>query len=137
MAPDGGLKGTPDLAKMLRYQPRDAAALVQIPSLIIDAEFEELIDRSLHGQAVAATIGKNAPARYETPQGTHYDLYRVFAEPATAMAIEWFRTYLWSPRCRRHLPLASRRQREGSHDASHRGSGRLGPAPLAMDCVPR
>ena len=94
MAPDGGLKGTPDLAKMLRYQPRDAAAMVRIPSLIIDAEFEELVKPAEHGQAVAATIAANAPARYETLPGTHYDIYRGLAEAATALAIAWFRAYL-------------------------------------------
>lgn len=79
---------------MLRYQPRDAAALVRVPSLIIDAEFEELVDRSAHGQAVAEIIGRNATARYETLPGTHYQLYSDFAEPATDMALKWFGTYL-------------------------------------------
>lgn len=89
-----GLKGTPDLAKMLRYQPRDAATMVRVPSLIIDAEFEELVDRSEHGQAVAEIIGRNATCRYETLPGTHYQLYSDFAEPAISMALEWFGTYL-------------------------------------------
>lgn len=89
-----GLKGTPDLAKMLRYQPRDMAAMVRVPSLIIDAEFEELVDRTDHGQAVAEIIGKNAPTRYETLPGTHYQLYSDFAGQAIDMALEWFRSYL-------------------------------------------
>ncbi len=89
-----GLSGTPDVAKMLRYQPRRAAATVRIPSLIIDAEFEELVDRTSHGQAVAEAISRNAPARYETLPGTHYQLYAEFAEQAIKMAVEWFRTYL-------------------------------------------
>jgi uncharacterized protein len=94
MAPPGGLKGTPDLARMLRYQPRDLAAQVRIPSLIIDAQDEELVDRSEHGQAVAQAIGANAPARYETLPGTHYQIYQDQAPAATALAIEWFTAHL-------------------------------------------
>ena len=89
-----GLAGTPDVAKMLRYQPRDVAAKVRVPSLIIDAESEELVDRSEHGRAVAETISRQAPARYETLPGTHYQLYSDLAEPAIAMALEWFGTHL-------------------------------------------
>lgn len=89
-----GLKGTPDVAKMLRFQPRDVAAKVRVPSLIIDAEYEELVDRSQHGQSVAEIIGEHAPARYQTLPGTHYQLYEDLAEPAIQLALEWFGAHL-------------------------------------------
>jgi pimeloyl-ACP methyl ester carboxylesterase len=57
------LKGTPDIAKMLGHRPVDLAELVRVPSLIFDAEFEELVDRKQHGQEVFARISRNAFAK--------------------------------------------------------------------------
>jgi uncharacterized protein len=59
-----GLKGTPDIAKMLGHRAIKWAERVRVPMLVIDAEFEELVDRRLHGLAVYETIRKNAPDRF-------------------------------------------------------------------------
>ena len=44
-----GLKGTPDIARMATHSPLAAAANIRVPTLIIDAEQEELMNRLEHG----------------------------------------------------------------------------------------
>lgn len=90
-----GLKGTPDIAKMWFYRPRDQAAKVQVPTLIIDAESEELVDRRQHGQLVYERISASGvAARYETYPCTHYGIYDECREEASNLALEWFREHL-------------------------------------------
>lgn len=89
-----GLKGTPDVARMLGHDPRQHAANVRVPTLIIDAEFEELIDRQQHGVLVHQILQRNVPTRYETFPCTHYGVYDAHFDAGSDLALEWFHTHL-------------------------------------------
>lgn len=89
-----GLKGTPDVARMVAHSQLGAAARVHVPTLIIDAEFEELNNRLEHGFAAYMMIRQNAPAEYHTFPCKHYVVYDEYFEPSTAMALEWFGKHL-------------------------------------------
>lgn len=89
-----GLKGTPDIARMAEHSQLGAAARVHVPTLIIDAEFEELNNRLEHGFAAHMMIRQNAPSEYHTFPCKHYDVYDAFFEPSTDLALDWFARYL-------------------------------------------
>ncbi len=89
-----GLKGTPDVARQWGHLPLEAARNVRVPTLIIDAEHEELNNRHEHGEAAYRTIRERAVADYHTFPGSHYEIYDRFFEPALALAIDWFRRHL-------------------------------------------
>jgi len=89
-----GLKGTPDIARMAEHSQLGAAARVKVPTLIIDAEFEELNNRLEHGFAAHTMIRQNAPSAYHTYPCKHYALYDEYFEPATTLALDWFGKYL-------------------------------------------
>ena len=55
-----GLNGTPDSARMLLHEPLRAARDVTVPTLIVDAEQEELMNRMDHGHAAYEIIRHNA-----------------------------------------------------------------------------
>lgn len=89
-----GLKGTPDVARMVEHSQLGAAARVHVPALIIDAEFEELNNRLEHGFAAYMMIRQNAPAEYHTYPCKHYVVYDEYFVPSTDLALNWFRKYL-------------------------------------------
>ncbi len=89
-----GLKGSADVARMLDHAPLLAAERVRAPTLIMDAEFEELNDRHAHGEAAHRIIRRNAPSEYHTFPGKHYDVYDRYFEPSIALALDWFDRYL-------------------------------------------
>ena len=89
-----GLKGTPDIARMVEHFPLRAADQVRVPTLIMDAEFEELNDRHKHGEAAHAIIKRNAPSEYHTFPGKHYDVYDEFFQPSVDLALYWFDKHL-------------------------------------------
>lgn len=89
-----GLKGTPDVARMAEHSQLQAAARVKVPTLIIDAEFEELNNRLEHGFAAYMMIRQNAPAEYHTYPCKHYDVYDEYFESSTDLALGWFHKYL-------------------------------------------
>ncbi len=89
-----GLLGTPDLARMLGYSPLEASARIRAPTLIIDAEFEELFDRLENGRAVYDRVSSNAAAKYLTFPGKHYDVYDQYWAAAVEAACEWFNEHL-------------------------------------------
>ena len=88
------LKGTPDVARMVTHSQLGAAARVHVPTLIIDAEFEELNNRLEHGWAAYMMIRQNAPAEYHTFPCKHYVVYDDYYEQSTDLALDWFRKYL-------------------------------------------
>ena len=88
------LKGTPDVARQVEHSQLRAAARVQVPTLIIDAEFEELNNRLEHGWAAYMMIRQNAPAEYHTYPCKHYAVYDDYAEPASDLALGWFGRHL-------------------------------------------
>ena len=89
-----GLKGTPDVARMQHHDPRQHATDVRVPTLIIDAEFEELVDRQRHGIAVHRILERNVPTRYATFPCTHYGVYDAHFDAGSDLALEWFQTHL-------------------------------------------
>ncbi len=88
------LKGTPDVGRQVEHSQLGAAARVKVPTLILDAEFEELNNRLEHGWAAYMMIRQNAPAEYGTYPCKHYDVYDEHFEDSTDRAIAWFQRYL-------------------------------------------
>ena len=89
-----GLKGTPDVGRQEQHSQLAAAARVHVPTLIIDAEFEELNNRLEHGWAAYMMIRQNAPAEYHTYPCKHYVVYDEYFEPSTDLALGWFGKHL-------------------------------------------
>lgn len=89
-----GLKGTPDVARQVEHSQLGAAARVHVPTLILDAEFEELNNRLEHGWAAYMMIRQNAPAEYGTYPCKHYAVYDEHFYDSTDRAIAWFGTHL-------------------------------------------
>lgn len=92
-----GLAGTPDLAKMACYRPIDTADKIRVPTLVIDAEQEELFDRMQNGHLLSEIVSKNAPTRYITFPCKHYEIYDRYYRDASNLARDWFITYLKKP----------------------------------------
>ena len=89
-----GLGGTPDIAKMARYRAIDSAHLIRVPTLVIDAEEEELFDRMQNGHAVYEIVRENAPAAYHAYPCKHYAIYDQYYRPASTLARDWFAKHL-------------------------------------------
>ena len=89
-----GLKGTPDIARMVDHSPRLAATRVRVPTLIIDAEQEELMNRLENGFTVHMIIRENAPSEYVTFPCTHYKVYDQYFTESTKLALDWFKRHL-------------------------------------------
>jgi dienelactone hydrolase len=89
-----GLKGTPDIARMAVHSPRAAAANIRVPTLIIDAENEELMNRLEHGFTVYMIARENAICEYRTFPCRHYDVYDGYYNESVALALDWFRAHL-------------------------------------------
>lgn len=89
-----GLQGTPDVARMVEHSRLKAAARVRAPTLILDAEFEELNNRLEHGWAAYLAIRQNAPAEYHTFPCKHYNVYDAYYDQSTDMAVDWFGIHL-------------------------------------------
>lgn len=89
-----GLKGTPDIGRMVDHSPLEAARKINVPVLIVDAEFEELVDRQEHGVAAYHILKERVDTEYHTFPGTHYAVYDEFFDPASELAIGWFAKYL-------------------------------------------
>jgi dienelactone hydrolase len=89
-----GLLGTPDVSRMVTHSQLGAAAKVHVPTLILDAEFEELNNRLEHGFAAYMMIRQNAPAEYHTYPCKHYVVYGEYFDDSTDRALGWFQKYL-------------------------------------------
>ncbi|MBW2396289.1 MAG: alpha/beta fold hydrolase [Deltaproteobacteria bacterium] len=89
-----GLSGTPDVAKMVRYRPILFADRVNVPTLFIDMEDEELFDRTKNGLAAHEIVKANTASRYVTHPGQHYDVYTRHYIAASDEALAWFVQHL-------------------------------------------
>ncbi len=89
-----GLRGTPHLGRMALYQPISVAKNIKVPTLIIDAENEELFDRRKNGLSVHNLIKGKVPTRYLTFPGRHYDIYGKNLEAVLKVQIDWFNEHL-------------------------------------------
>lgn len=93
----GELRGTPHFAHMILYNAVAAAQRVDVPTLLIDAENEELFDRRDHSQRVYEILRarSRAAVRYVViPDITHYGIYRDAFEESTDLALDWFDLHL-------------------------------------------
>jgi dienelactone hydrolase len=92
-----GLRGTPNLAKMAGYNAVQVADRVKVPLLLIDAEKEELFDRTKNGQRAFEIVKAKGqvPVKYHVVKGiTHYGIYREAFEESSNLALEWFNEHL-------------------------------------------
>lgn len=83
-------------AKTIGFSPHEAARKIKVPTLIIDAENEELMDRMKNGKQVAEIIHESGgTVKYHViPDIGHYGIYREAFAAATKMEIDWFNRYL-------------------------------------------
>lgn len=89
-----GLEGVPDLPRLVGYAPIAMAREIRVPTLVIDAEQEELFDRLQNGRALYEIVREHAPARYETFPCKHYAIYDECYRPAAQLARDWFTEHL-------------------------------------------
>jgi dipeptidyl aminopeptidase/acylaminoacyl peptidase len=90
-----GLRGYPDMIAMKRYDPAAYWPKVSSPTLIIDAENEELFDRRVNGLALHQSLKERIATNYKVIEGKHYDLYRGDGyEQALKAAQDWFLEHL-------------------------------------------
>ena len=89
-----GLKGTPDVARMLFNRPLDAAARIRVPTLFIDAENEEYGAPEIQGGAAFEIVRRNAVAERRSFPCTHYEVYDRFYDPSLKLALDWFEKHL-------------------------------------------
>ncbi len=88
------LYGYPNYISMKRFDPFDYVDQINAPTLVIDAENEELFDRKKNGLAFYGAIKDRVEAKYLTLPGKHYDIYREGAPAAIKEAITWFNAHL-------------------------------------------
>jgi len=90
-----GLRGYPDMIAMKRYDPAGYWPSLSAPTLIIDAEDEELFDRRANGLALYQSLKGRVTTDYKAINGTHYDLYRGEGyEQSLRAAQDWFVEHL-------------------------------------------
>ena len=90
-----GLRGFPDMIAMKRDDPAAYWPKVFSPTLIIDAEDEELFDRRVNGVALHQSLKGRVTTAYTAIEGKRYDLYRGEGYEETLNAAEdWFVEHL-------------------------------------------
>lgn len=87
------LKGVPDVARQLLHEPIKAAEGIRVPTLFIDAEFEEYAPPESHGY-IAGVVARNAVSERVTFPCSHYKVYDEYYEPALKLAQDWFDKHL-------------------------------------------
>jgi len=67
-----------------------------VPTLFIDAEFEEYNqnDPDLQGVGAYEVVRQNAVSERHTFPCTHYRVYDEYLEPTRELVVNWFNTYL-------------------------------------------
>ena len=89
------LKGYPDWIYLKRFDSFASAAQLNVPTLIIDAEQEELFARDKNGQLLHAEIKDRVPTNYMVLPGKHYAIYQGESyKKALAAAQDWFVEHL-------------------------------------------
>ena len=88
------LKGKADSRTMWLHRPRQAAANIRVPILLIDQEEEEYGGRENSGLAAKEALPADTVIEYHVFPGKHYDVYGDNLEKGVSMATEWFRKYL-------------------------------------------
>ena len=91
----GELKGTPYLSRMKDFKPIDEVDQIKVPTLLIDAENEELFDRREHSAKVYEIIKDRVKSDYIVVPGIqHYGIYREEYLRGVELATNWFLKHL-------------------------------------------
>jgi polyvinyl alcohol dehydrogenase (cytochrome) len=89
------LEGYPDWIYLKGFDSFAAVDNLQVPTLIIDAEDEELFARENNGQLLHDSIKERLVSKYVVYPGKHYDIYRDASyQGALRDAQDWFVTHL-------------------------------------------
>lgn len=91
-----GLNGTPHVTDFYRYRPVVEAEKIAVPVLLIDAEHEELFDRTQHSKKVHGILVANGvTTKYHVePDIKHYGIYTERYDQGVGLAIDWFNEHL-------------------------------------------
>lgn len=90
-----GLRGTPYMSRFARYAPIELADRLSVPTLLIDAEDEELFDRFQHSALLYERIKDRVPSAYHVEAGiAHYGIYRERYAAGMELARRWFVQHL-------------------------------------------
>jgi dipeptidyl aminopeptidase/acylaminoacyl peptidase len=84
-------------AKSIGFSVIDAAATINIPTLIVVAENDELVDNDANGGKVFELLKSkgNVPTAYHVIKGsTHFDVYNKYLPEATDLELKWYQDYL-------------------------------------------
>jgi uncharacterized protein len=84
-------------SKSIGYSAIEAANKIDIPTLIVVAENDELIDNNNNGKKVYDTIKSkgNVPVAYEVMSNMgHFDVYRKGFPQASDLELKWFQEHL-------------------------------------------
>ncbi|MEH6582993.1 MAG: alpha/beta fold hydrolase, partial [Halioglobus sp.] len=89
------LKGYPDWIYLKRFDSFASAEKLNVPTLIIDAEDEELFARENNGTLLYETIKDKVPTKHLVYPGKHYDIYSGESyKQALKSAQDWFVEHL-------------------------------------------
>ena len=88
-----GLRGVPDIARQLFHTPIKAAEDVRVPTLFLDAEFEEYAAPETHGY-IARVVSRHAVSERVTFPCSHYKVYDDYYDEALRLALDWFAKHL-------------------------------------------
>ncbi|TPN82869.1 hypothetical protein FHK87_20805 [Aquimarina algicola] len=88
--------GTPHFARMIQHRPTEYLTKINIPTLIIDAGNEEMMNiRENGGAAYEYLKNKGVETYYEViPDITHYGIYFEGYERGKQLALDWFLKHL-------------------------------------------
>ena len=88
--------GTPHFARMLQHRPADYLKTINVPTQILDAENEEMMDIKSNGEAAYRFLcERGVEAHYEViPEINHYGIYFDGYETGSQRALVWFQRHL-------------------------------------------
>jgi dienelactone hydrolase len=90
-----GLPGTPYLSKFANYAPVKRTDEINVPTLLIDAELEELFDIKKNSGLVYEKIKDRVVSEYHIIRGISHDgIYSERFEESSGLALSWFNKHL-------------------------------------------
>jgi len=84
-------------AKSIGFSPIDAANKIDVPTLIVVAENDELVDNNANGKKVYDIVNAkgNIPTAYHVIKGIgHFDVYGKGMKEAADLELSWYETHL-------------------------------------------